>query len=168
MGRIIPRGKLIEFVKKYRYVLLVFAVGLFLMLLPSGKTNSNKEADIIVSQNNILSVEEQLGSILSQVRGAGEVQVMLTQANGEETLYQTNEDFSDAGDSNTTRIDTVTITDADRNETGLVRQVNPPTYQGAIIVCQGADSPTVRLAIIEAVSKVTGLGADKISVLKMK
>lgn len=138
------------------------------MLLPSGKTNSNKETDIIVTQNNILSVEEQLGSILSQVRGAGEVQVMLTQAYGEETLYQTNEDFSDAGDSNTTRIDTVTITDADRNETGLVRQVNPPTYQGAIIVCQGADSPTVRLAIIEAVSKVTGLGADKISVLKMK
>lgn len=168
MGRIIPREKLIEFFKKYRYVLLVFAVGLFLMLLPSGKTDPNKETDIIESEDNILSVEEQLGAILSQVRGAGEVQVMLTQANGEETLYQINEDFSDTSDSNTTRTDTVTITDADRNETGLVRQVNPPTYQGAIIVCQGADSPTVRLAIIEAVSKVTGLGADKISVLKMK
>ena len=39
---------------------------------------------------------------------------------------------------------------------------------GAIVVCQGGDNATVRLAIIEAVSNVTGLGADKISVLKMK
>jgi stage III sporulation protein AG len=39
---------------------------------------------------------------------------------------------------------------------------------GAIVVCQGGDQPTVRLAILDAVSKVTGLGADKISILKMK
>jgi len=39
---------------------------------------------------------------------------------------------------------------------------------GAVIVCQGADDPQVRLSIVDAVSKVTGLGSDKISVLKMK
>lgn len=35
------------------------------------------------------------------------------------------------------------------------------------MVCQGADNAAVRLAIVEAVSKVTGLGANRISVLKM-
>ena len=39
---------------------------------------------------------------------------------------------------------------------------------GAIIVCQGGDSPTVRLNIVEAVSNVTGIGSDRITVLKMK
>ena len=53
-------------------------------------------------------------------------------------------------------------------ESGLIRQINPPAYLGAIVVCQGADNNTVRLAIVEAVSRATGLGADKISVLKMR
>ena len=48
------------------------------------------------------------------------------------------------------------------------RQVNPPTYLGAVIVCQGADSASVRLAIVSAVCSVTGLSTDKITVLKMK
>jgi stage III sporulation protein AG len=39
---------------------------------------------------------------------------------------------------------------------------------GAIVLCQGADVPSVRLAIVDAVSKVTGLVANQISVLKMK
>jgi len=49
-----------------------------------------------------------------------------------------------------------------------VQQVNPPTYLGAVIVCQGADSASVRLAIVSAVGSVTGLSTDKITVLKMK
>jgi hypothetical protein len=39
---------------------------------------------------------------------------------------------------------------------------------GAIVVCQGADSPSVKLAITQAVAKITGLGTDEICVLKMK
>ena len=60
------------------------------------------------------------------------------------------------------------MTDGQRGQTGLVRQVLPATYRGAVVVCQGADDPRIRLAIVEAVSMATGLGADRISVLKMK
>ena len=93
---------------------------------------------------------------------------MLTVASGTETIYQTNSDSSTGGDTQTTRYETVTVTDASRNQSGLIRQVNPPNYLGVIVVCQGADSPSVKLAIVDAVSKITGLGADRISVLKMK
>ena len=41
-------------------------------------------------------------------------------------------------------------------------------YTGAVILCQGADSATVRLQIVEAVSVYTGLSSNKIMVLKMK
>ena len=54
------------------------------------------------------------------------------------------------------------------NETGLIKQVNPPKYLGALIVCQGADDPSVRLAVSQAVASVTGISTDRISVLKMK
>ena len=79
-------------------------------------------------------------------------------------MYQTDEDSASSG----VRSDTVLLNGPDRSQTGLVRQVNPPTYLGAVIVCQGADSASVRLAIVEAVGSVTGLSTDKITVLKMK
>lgn len=39
---------------------------------------------------------------------------------------------------------------------------------GAVILCQGADAAEVRLHIVEAVSAFTGLGSNRILVLKMK
>ena len=82
-------------------------------------------------------------------------------------MYQTDEKHRVSSDDSDEEINTVTVSGADRREDGLIRQVNPPTYKGAIVVCQGADNGAVRLAIVEAVSRATGLGADKISVLKM-
>ena len=79
-------------------------------------------------------------------------------------MYQT--DTQTSGD--TCRVDTVIVTDSDRKEQGLIQKLNPPKYMGAIIVCKGAGNAAVKLAVVEAVSRVTGLGADQISVLKMK
>ena len=93
---------------------------------------------------------------------------MLTEATGARSTYQTDDDLTDSQDSVTSRRDTVIITDGDRAQQGLLCGVDPPEYRGAVIVCQGADQASVRLAIVQAVSNVTGLGADKISVLKMK
>ena len=39
---------------------------------------------------------------------------------------------------------------------------------GCVVVCAGADSPAVRLDVTNAVAAYTGLGSDKISVMKMK
>ena len=39
--------------------------------------------------------------------------------------------------------------------------------KGAVIVCDGAESAAVRLDILHAVTSYTGLGSDKITVLKM-
>ena len=98
---------------------------------------------------------------------AGKVRVLLTESIGEEIIYQTDINSNTSTNLNDTSSDTVIVSDAERSESGLVRQVNPPVYLGAIIICEGADNPVVRLGIVEAVSTVTGLGADRISVLKM-
>lgn len=149
---------------KYKYALLILALGLFLMCLPTGKEKTVETIPEATAVPQQADLAEQLEGILSQIDGAGKVRVLLSSATGEEIHYQTDEDQS--GD--TTRSDTVLVTGDNRAQTGLVRQVNPPTYLGAVIVCQGADRPVVQLAIVEAVSNVTGLGADRITVLKMK
>ena len=167
MGKLLKNKKVQDFLGKYKYVLLVLAVGIVLMVIPSG-SQTQVEAVLNQGEESILSVEERLTQILKQVKGAGEVHVLLTEAFGEETLYETNEDTSKSDTASSSRGDTVTVTDSERNENGLVRQKNPPKYLGAIVVCQGGDQPAVRLAILDAVSKVTGLGADRISIQKMK
>ena len=160
----------INFIKKYRYVALILMIGLILMALPTSGDREEAVAPKATPEqtNKVTSVSETLAQILSKIEGAGNVQVLLTVALGEETVYQTDDNISISEDTSNTKIDTVTVTDADRNQTGLIKQINPPTYRGAIIVCQGAESAVVRLAIVDAVSKVTGLTSDRISVLKMK
>ncbi|HIT33039.1 MAG TPA: hypothetical protein IAC31_00195 [Candidatus Faecousia intestinigallinarum] len=156
-----------EFFGKYKYVLLVLLLGVCLMAIPGKKQTEQPEQPAETGTDGE-SVEEQLSRILSQIQGAGRVEVMLTEALGEQTVYQTNDETNTDQDSNAVRRETVIIANGDRGESGLVQQVNPPQYLGALVVCQGADSPAVRLAVTEAVSKVTGLGANRISVLKMK
>ena len=40
--------------------------------------------------------------------------------------------------------------------------------QGAVVVCRGADAPAVRLAVTGAVRCYTGLGADRVLILKLE
>ena len=161
--------KTIGFLKKYKYAAIVLLIGIALMLLPNvSKTKDPIKSTTISSEPITSDLHLQLENVLSRVAGAGKVEVMLTVAKGQQTIYQTNTNHSNNTQSNDIKSDTVILTDSSRNEYGLIKRVDPVQYLGAIVLCQGADSPTVRLAIIEAVSKVTGLGADHICVLKMK
>ena len=156
-----PKQRINELWVKYKYPILVVFVGLGLMLLPS-KTEPAPEQPVQIQQEQDL--ELRLAAILSQIDGVGRVQVLLTEESGRETLYQTDTQT----DTDRRTEDTVLVEDASRMETGLVRQTVEPKYRGAVILCQGADHPSVRLAVVEAVRCVTGLGADRISVLNMK
>ena len=162
--RVVDKTK--DYLSKYKYAAIVLLIGLLLLSLPGKKTqNKLMEQDMPVTQT---FDAEKLTKILQSVDGAGEVEVLLSVASGEQTIFQTDTDITQTGDSSTSKTETVIVTDSERNETGLIKQVNPPVYLGAVVVCQGADSPSVRLAIMQAVAKITGLGSDRICVLKMK
>ena len=158
--------KLKELVIKYKYALIVLVIGLLLLLMPNKKQETIQHTTI--NKENLKVEANELSDILQTIEGAGRVQVLLSIASGEKTFYQTNQDTSVSTDQNNSKIETVLITDSQRNESGLIIQTNPPTYKGAIVVCEGADSPAVRLSITQAVSRITGLGTDNICVLKMK
>ena len=162
------RTKVSEFIKKYKYVAIILLVGLALMLLPAGSKEKKTGTTGSVQTASGKSVDQALEEILSRIDGAGDVRVYLSVAYGEETVYQTDKDSSASESSNTTKNDTIIVTDSQRNQTGLIKQIIPARYQGAIVLCDGADSASVRLAIVDAVSKATGLSYDHISVLKMK
>ncbi len=160
---------LTQLANKYKYVLLVLLIGIVLMSLPDVSTKKDSRVEKISQEiDTEIATEDSLSRILGYIAGAGEVKVMLTHQKGEERLYHENLEQKGNNGSESLRSDTVIISDSQRNQSGLLRQVNPPTYMGAIVICEGADNPAVKLSIVDAVSKVTGLGANQISVLKMK
>lgn len=155
------------FIKKYRWAVVVLLAGVMLMLMPEENPVSSKAADPpqAVEQKDL---QQELEEILSKLDGAGKVKVLLSQASGSYTHYQMDEDQSKTMDSLDKRSETVIITGADRSQSGLVQRVDPPIYLGAVVLCQGGDSPSVKLAVVDAVATATGLTSDKISVWKMK
>ena len=160
------RGAVPARLKKYRFPLAVVLVGLILMQLPSGRPVQPQVPPPVPREEP--DAARQLEQILSRISGVGEVQVLLTERLGREVIFQQNEDISNGDNTSSIRRDTMTVEGAQRQEEGLVRQIIPAVYQGAIVVCQGAEDPVVRLQIAQAVSRITGLGTDRISVLKMK
>ena len=160
-------AKITPYVKKYRYVILIAVVGVVLMNLPDWKAE-DKTVTVEQSVASFPDPTEELTQILSQIRGAGKVKLLLTLQAGEKTVYQTDRDTSQSENGQQIKVETVVVTDSDRAQTGLIQQTMAPTYRGAIVVCQGADDDAVRLAVVEAVADATGLGTDRISVIKMK
>lgn len=152
-----------KWLRKYKYALLILIVGAVLMMWPGG--DEIEQTVITQPADNILTMEEKLEDILRTIAGAGKVRVMLSVKAGEEVVYQTDDRYTSDGTVDSS--DTVMVTDSNRTQSGLVSKVLPPIYQGAVVVCQGADSPQVRLDVVEAVSKITGLSTDKIAVLKL-
>lgn len=142
-------------IKKHRYALLILLLGVVLMLIPTSKSNDEAPAQEPDLQETA-DLGQELEQILSAIDGVGKVQVLLTVNSGPVTVYRTDEDG------------TVIVTDDNRAQNGLIEHTEAESYRGAVVVCQGADRAQVRLSVIEAVSKATGLGADRIVVLKMK
>ena len=154
------KQRLIAFGKKYRYMTLVIAMGIFLMLFPFGEEDAQQEE--FIAETIVTDLEMELCDILNQISGVGKVRVLLTEESGSDTIYQID------SAQNQSSMDTVIIRDGDREEAGLIKQILPPVYRGAVIVCEGGDIARVRLSVVEAVKSVTGLSTDRISVLKMK
>lgn len=160
MDASLPKQRINALFGKYKYPILVLLVGLVLLALPKGEP---PEQVTLPAETVAVDLERRLEALLSQIAGAGEVRVLLTEDTGRETVYQTDTQT----DADSLREDTVIVEDSARTEMGLVRRTLEPSYRGAVILCQGADAPGVKLAIVEAVRCVTGLGADRISVQKL-
>lgn len=159
----------LEFIRKNRYAVLLFLVGILLLIHPSTKKEDAQPiqtAENITNQSQDLQTE--LEALLSKMEGAGKVKVLLTQAMGEEINYQTDENIQSETDSKDIRRETVIITNENRAQKGLIQRIDPPVYLGAVVLCQGADSASVRLSLVEALKSATGLPANKITILKMK
>lgn len=152
---------------KYKYVLLVLAAGLVLLLWPSGeRERPASEADGGgLEEFDLAALEEKLSRTLSQVEGAGEVTVVLTVKSGAEQVPLTDRSTSSRERDSQVEEKTVVI-NTGSGQQAAVRLERAPVFQGAVVVCPGGDQAQVRLLLSQAVSSLTGLGTDRITICK--
>ena len=157
------KEKLISYVKKYKYVALVALVGVVLMLLPSGgKEQQDTTEPVNVSEAySLAETEQRLERLLGRIRGVGQVEVMLTLKSGSSLQLAENRSTSLRDTEDRQERDVVTLNRGSGYEDVVVTEQTYPVYQGA------GDS-SVHLAVIQAVSVLTGLGSDKITVVQWK
>lgn len=157
-----------ELLTKYKQVLLVIGVGIFLMLLPTGGGGQRTAAKTAASQEqeesfDVNAFEEKLEHILSQVEGAGETTVILSLDGGNRRVLAQDREWDSTGEVTSS---TVTLGRGSGEQSVVPLQTLAPQFRGALVVCSGGEDPQVRLKLAEAVSALTGLGADRISICK--
>ncbi|MGI5986192.1 MAG: hypothetical protein GXY01_01150 [Clostridiales bacterium] len=147
--------KLLDILKN-KYALIVLAAGLLLILLPTGNKPEDKAErnEIKAPEFSITDEESRLEKQLCKIRGAGRVSVLLS------VEGSPSRELANSGD------ETLVVSENGKERVVELYYVNPE-YMGAIIVCDGADSAEVRLAITKAVSAYTGLSTNKITVMSM-
>ena len=165
--------------------LVIFLVGVVIVIITGSYIfGSNEEKKVVESStNNIFDAElfeNKLAKILSEIKGAGNVKVMVSYHTGIETVP-----LSDTKDSNTV---------TEENDTGRVRKTEQssvetsiifnqeksgnkipyisktimPVVEGVIVTCDGGGDETVRANMIKAVTVITGISADKVQVFPKK
>lgn len=159
--------------QRYKYVLLVILVGVVLLLLPplwEKKPAEEKEAQPaqeMGAEDSAAALERRLEEALSRIQGVGEADVILTLKSGPQKILAQDSETSIGERGTEASVSSVIISGGSGEEAIVVQQLSPQ-YQGALVICSGGDDPEVRLRLVEAVSALTGLGADKISVCKGK
>ena len=165
------KDRMSDLLRQYRYVLIVAAAGLALLLWPAGDgpgEQSPGPAGGLTGAEEDFSVEaleEKLARALSQVEGAGEVSVILTVEQGMERVLASDRTAEQGRDTTSLEEQTVIISTGAGEEAVLITQ-RYPTFQGALVVCPGGDDPAVQLVLTRAMAALTGLGTDRITVCK--
>jgi stage III sporulation protein AG len=161
-----------QFVKKYKYVFIVLAAGLALMLLSNlGRAEDPQAPREDPIEFSLEEYQSRLETVLSGVDGVGNVKVMLTLKSGSESVYAKDTRESSRKTDSSQDVDlessVVTVNGSGQTEP-VVRMQVYPLFQGALVICDGADSPSVRYNVTEAVAALTGITSQNICILKTK
>ena len=153
---------------------IIFVVALILFLKMSGtkattKTTTTSSIHYQTSLDYSKQLETKLESVLSKIKGAGNVKVMITLDGSPELVYamDSNEKVSNnTGGSTTTSSSTPILVQTNGTTSPLILTEVLPKVKGVIVVSSGANDISIKLDILNSVSTLLDISTDKINVLK--
>ncbi len=173
-------------------MLIIFFSGLliYVILLPinnnkSYEMDNQKEMQIEKSAYNQevvhakdyqTKLEEELAKFLSQVKGIGEVEVLIYLKTTQEYVVEkdvpSNQIISQDGNGKSSEENreenTVYTVNGSGEQVPFISQTRHPAIEGVVIAADGAGQENIRIQIIRTVMALYGVEANKIDVLERK
>lgn len=143
------------------YILL--AVGIFLLtvgstLSPTKKTEPEKAESVVIEQQSAVSAtEKRLAAILSEIKGAGKVNVMIVTNNSGKKSFGYDTDGKQKK---------TVILSRQGQEEALISEEFTPDIRGVIIVADGGGNTFVKADLTNAAKTVLGIAPHKIEVFE--
>lgn len=158
--------------KKIKIIVAIGLIGVILIAMSDIFTNNDNDVKPSTQSNMNYyeyadELEKRLCNIVSSMNGVGECKVMITLENSKESVYATdNENKSESGSSSSK--DEYVIYDSDDGEAPVLIKEYYPKIQGVSVVCSGGDNVVVREQIINTVTSLFNIPANRVSVSKIK
>lgn len=142
-------------------LVIILIIGIVFMTVLSDKPQQKSSS----VNDNVQLQEEKLESILSEISGAGKVEVMITYYGSSEKdiAYETKTSTSGSDKNSSGSEDKKAVISGGEP---VVVQEKYPRVKGVIVVAQGADSIEVKRALTDAVTAATGVAACNVCVYK--
>ena len=173
MGDFKKRFKVLyEKIKKVKHIEIYIAIGLALLLaiiyfssLRTPKENQTTQDDnlsinISSSQEYVANLENKLENVLAKVKGAGEVNVIVTLEKGFEYIYVTDEEIRTTSDGTTVTTINVIMVDGEP----VLKEEIYPVIGGIVVVADGASDVSVKLNMISIIQTITNIDNTKINI----
>lgn len=156
-----------------------------------GNTGVTKTADASSGSNNASrtdtktdytkETEARLAGVLSNINGAGKVQVFLSFSDfgmsvvEKDVSYTRNNEDRRGEDTQNTSVlntenseETIYTTDESGNKVPFVNKITTPRVSGVLVVAQGGGNENIQKEMKEAIMALFGIEEHKIKVVKMK
>lgn len=149
---------------KIEYVLAVIIIVIVIVLFMFGSFDfSLIQSNETNSTNYEIALERKLESLIKRVNGAGKTTVLLTTdgSNSEEILTESVTTYENG-------VKKTTETAVLINGKPYVVKTHNPNIVGVIVVCEGANDLSVKLAITEILTTTLNVDCENIRILKMK
>lgn len=138
--------------------LLVIALAVVAIFIFSSSFKGEEKVSTNVD-SYVDNLENKLKNSLSKVRGAGKVDVIISVNGGMQSVYATEKQTS-SGDVKETLVFA--------NGKTVVLKENYPEILGVVVVAQGANNLTVKIALLNATCVYLNIPDEKVEILSMK
>ena len=165
---------LYEKIKKVKHIQIYIAIGLAVIIAliyfstvfnKPKESSSTKDDNISKEFSSSLEyvdyLENKLENVLTKVKGAGDVEVIITLEKGFEYVYVTEEETRTTSNGTTVTTSTVVLVDGQP----VLEEEIYPIISGLVVVASGADNINVKMNILSVIQTVIDIDNSRINIL---
>lgn len=158
---------------RIKIIIAIGLIGIVLIamsdLFSSGESGGDtaKKAESVDCTEYAQSLEGRLTDVISSIDGVGECKVMITLENSKESVYATDGETK-TGENDASNKEEYVIYDSENGETPVLIKEYYPKIQGVTVVCSGGDNIVIKETVINTVTSLFGISANRVSVSKIK